>query len=314
MKTTGDLAPICAFDVTGGVATPVTESWPAPQGAGDYRWLHLDLTRGGTGDWVAAHLPEIAAGALMQAETRPRFDLEDTGLLLNLRGVNLNPGAEAEDMVSLRLWVSDGTIVSARLRRVFAVDDLREMLESGEAPQTIGGFLVRLAKGLTDRIEAVSLTLEDKVDALEDGGTDEIAPLRQKVIKLARYVGPQRAALDSLVEVETPYLDAQRRSRMREVANRATRIVEELDATRERLVALQDHRDAEAQAKLTHNNYLLAIVAAIFLPLGFLTGLFGVNVGGMPGVESSVAFAVLSVALIGIGALLALALKLWRWF
>ena len=314
MKTTGDLAPICAFDVTGGVATPVTESWPAPQGAGDYRWLHLDLTRGGTGDWVAAHLPEIAAGALMQAETRPRFDLEDTGLLLNLRGVNLNPGAEAEDMVSLRLWVSDGTIVSARLRRVFAVDDLREMLESGEAPQTIGGFLVRLAKGLTDRIEAVSLTLEDKVDALEDGGTDEIAPLRQKVIKLARYVGPQRAALDSLVEVETLYLDAQRRSRMREVANRATRIVEELDAMRERLVALQDHRDAEAQAKLTHNNYLLAIVAAIFLPLGFLTGLFGVNVGGMPGVESSVAFAVLSVALIGIGALLALALKLWRWF
>ena len=314
MKSTGDLVPICAFDVTGGVATPVTESWPAPQGAGDYRWLHLDLTRGGTGDWVAAHLPEIAAAALMQAETRPRFDLEDTGLLLNLRGVNLNPGAEAEDMVSLRLWVSDGTIVSARLRRVFAVDDLREMLESGEAPQTIGGFLVRLAKGLTDRIEAVSLTLEDKVDALEDGGTDEIAPLRQKVIKLARYVGPQRAALDSLVEVETLYLDAQRRSRMREVANRATRIVEELDAMRERLVALQDHRDAEAQAKLTHNNYLLAIVAAIFLPLGFLTGLFGVNVGGMPGVESSVAFAVLSVALIGIGALLALALKLWRWF
>ena len=314
MKTTGDLAPICAFDVTGGVATPVTESWPAPHGADHYRWLHLDLTRGGTGDWVAAHLPEIAAAALMQAETRPRFDLEDTGLLLNLRGVNLNPGAEAEDMVSLRLWVSDGTIVSARLRRVFAVDDLREMLESGEAPQTIGGFLVRLAKGLTDRIEAVSLTLEDKVDALEDGGTDEIAPLRQKVIKLARYVGPQRAALDSLVEVETLYLDAQRRSRMREVANRATRIVEELDAMRERLVALQDHRDAEAQAKLTHNNYLLAIVAAIFLPLGFLTGLFGVNVGGMPGVESSVAFAVLSVALIGIGALLALALKLWRWF
>ena len=44
--------------------------------------------------------------------------------------------------------------------------------------------------------------------------------------------------------------------------------------------------------------YMLSIVAAIFLPLGFLTGLLGINVGGMPGVDSSNAFWITCSALV----------------
>ena len=36
--------------------------------------------------------------------------------------------------------------------------------------------------------------------------------------------------------------------------------------------------------------YVLSIVAAIFLPLGFFTGLLGINVGGMPGADNGWAF------------------------
>ncbi len=48
---------------------------------------------------------------------------------------------------------------------------------------------------------------------------------------------------------------------------------------------------------------LLSVVSAIFLPLGFITGLLGINVGGMPGAASPLAFwivAVLLVALAGV--------------
>ena len=60
--------------------------------------------------------------------------------------------------------------------------------------------------------------------------------------------------------------------------------------------------------------YMLSLVAAIFLPLGFLTGLLGINVGGMPGTDSPSAFwitiAVLAVLLaIQIGIF-----KRLRWF
>ena len=36
--------------------------------------------------------------------------------------------------------------------------------------------------------------------------------------------------------------------------------------------------------------YLLTIISAVLLPPSLLTGLFGINVGGMPGVDVSYAF------------------------
>lgn len=44
--------------------------------------------------------------------------------------------------------------------------------------------------------------------------------------------------------------------------------------------------------------YILSIVSAIFLPLGFFTGLFGINIGGMPGVEDKNAFNLFILALV----------------
>ena len=44
--------------------------------------------------------------------------------------------------------------------------------------------------------------------------------------------------------------------------------------------------------------YILSIVAGIFLPLGLLTGLLGINVGGIPGTENPWAFAIFCVLLL----------------
>jgi zinc transporter len=52
--------------------------------------------------------------------------------------------------------------------------------------------------------------------------------------------------------------------------------------------------------------FVLSIVAAVFLPLGFLTGLLGINVGGIPGADYKAAFYVFIIFLIGI-----VAIQLW---
>jgi zinc transporter len=59
--------------------------------------------------------------------------------------------------------------------------------------------------------------------------------------------------------------------------------------------------------------YLLSIVAAIFLPLGLLTGLLGINVGGIPGTESPYAFIVVCAGLIFIAFIQALIFRRMRW-
>lgn len=89
--------------------------------------------------------------------------------------------------------------------------------------------------------------------------------------------------------------------------------MEELDAVAARLTALNDHLDARRGMAMARNGYVLSVVAAVFLPLGFLNGLFGVNVAGMPGVAWPWAFALLAGANVAVGAGLLLFFRALRW-
>ena len=314
---------LCAFDVdSAGRAVPVTGPLAAAAPEGCYRWLHFDVGAAGLEPWLRAHLPEAAVDALLQAETRPRCDAHGAGAIINLRGVNLNPGASPEDMVSLRIWMAERLVVTARLRKIWALDAIRAQAEAeGQAPESPGALMAAIAEGLTRRIEAVALELEEQTDALEETVLGEacdvplaqLSSVRHTVIKLRRFVNPQREALEALAAGIAPGIPAGALSDLRESANRSARNVEALDATRERLVALQDHMEVQRGQRLGQNSYVLSVVAAIFLPLGFLTGLFGVNVGGMPGVTHEAAFWFLSGASLALGVALFLLFKLGRW-
>ena len=322
------LARIAAFDIRAdGTAAPVTEPWPAPAPAPGFawRWLHCDRTDAGFIRWAAAHLPPPARAALIEAQTRPRCEPHGEGLILTLRGINRNDGAEEEDMVALRLWVAPGLVVSARLRPTHAHRDLLAGMEGGRAPVSPGLWLIGLCDQLMRGIEAVTAARDDAVDALEEMLLDErpdgdgagltgITRLARSVIRLRRHVAPQREALAALAAAGTPALSPDERAGLREIVNRATRAVEELDALRGRLASLRGHVDSRQAARIGRNGFVLSVVAAVFLPLGLLTGLMGVNLQGIPGQAHPVGFWYFTGGLVLLGAGLWLVFRWLRWF
>jgi zinc transporter len=88
------------------------------------------------------------------------------------------------------------------------------------------------------------------------------------------------------------------RARLREITDRLTRYIEELDAARERAAVTQEELAGRMSDQMNRIMYILSIVTGIFLPLGLLTGLLGINVGGMPGVESEMAFTIVCIVLV----------------
>ena len=100
---------------------------------------------------------------------------------------------------------------------------------------------------------------------------------------------------------------------LREEANRLTLILENLDLVRERAMVAQE----EFLALLAHEQntrmLLLSIIAAVFLPLSFLTGLMGMNVAGLPGTESPAAFWAVSIIMLAIAALILVLLRRKGW-
>ena len=152
------------------------------------------------------------------------------------------------------------------------------------------------------------------IDAGLNEHRQQVAELRRDVAAVRRYLYPQRDALERLVRAEIPALPAEFGRALGERVDRITRYVEDLDLARERLMMLREEAAAQLASEQNSRMYLLAIVTTVFLPLGFITGLFGINVGGMPGIDDDGAFYVVVTGLVVVTIAVLLLLRWKRWF
>lgn len=271
-------------------------------------WLHFDYTAEETHQWLEAEsgLEPIVLEALLAQDTRPRCFSSTAGMLIILRGVNLNPGAEPDDMVSVRIWLEPHRIFSICHRRVMAVDDIRKSLAAGDGPVDAGDFLCRLTRGLAYRIGDVLSEIDDEVDALEDEILEQnsleqrsqLSGLRRQIIRIRRYLAPQREVMTRLQTEPPAILSEQHKIHLREIAEHITRYVEDLDSAKDRAAVCQEELEQRIGAQMNKTLYVLSIVTAIFLPLGLITGLLGINVAGIPGSENPFAFITVCILLV----------------
>ncbi len=264
-------------------------------------WVHLNLDSPETAVWMREHMrvDDYVRDAMLAEETRPRcLPVGNDGVLLILRGMNLNENAVPEDMVSVRIWTDGINVVSVRRRQLKAVQDVRSQLAEGKGPKNASHLLCQLVEQLFSRMEPVMRSLDEETDEIEERVLEsvdsalrsEITHIRKQAIIFRRYIAPQRDAIGQLRMSELSWLSNVHKNRLQESFNHVTRYVEDLDVVRERAQVIKDEIANSLADRLNHNMYILSVIAAIFLPLGFLTGLLGINVGGIPGADNSVAF------------------------
>jgi zinc transporter len=290
-------------------------AWQPDQGV---LWVHLAADNETALDWIRhrSGLSLLVQDALLEVGTRPRSVVSESGVLVIFRGGNCNPGADPEDMVAIRMFITDQRIITMRRNRVRAVQDVHESLTAGTGPATVGEFFVAVVDRITERIGDVVVDIEDRVAGVEDtivsAETAELRPLlaelRRESISLRRYIAPQRDMLARLTHERITWLTETDKTLLRETAERTARYVEDIDAARERALISQEELNNRLAERMNRAMYTLSIVAAIFLPLGLLTGLLGINVGGIPGTENPRAFLMVTAFLV------VLAIVLITWF
>ncbi len=286
-------------------------------------WVHLDRMAKPARDWLLKEsgIAKVVDESLLADETRPRILAEKDALVVFLRGVNLNPGANPEDMVDVRCHIEANRIVTLRDARLMAIKDLREAIDRGAGPKTSGEFLVRMADRLIDRMGSVITEIDEVLDDLEHSVQQMAsAELRNRLrrtrhisIMLRRYLAPQRDAVLRL-QVERPtWLSDLDSAMLREVADRTTRYVEDLEAARERAAAVQEEFNYQISERMNRTMYALTVVAAILLPPSLVAGLFGINVGGMPGIDNNAAFWIVVAAVVVLAVVEYICLRKLRW-
>lgn len=293
-----------------------TVGWPEiesfAKGSG-FLWVHLDYSSPQSRRWLKkSGLNQIEYLGMMAEENRPRTVVSTNGLLIFLRGVNLNPGQDPEDMISMRIFLNHDIIITSRRRKLVFIDDVIQDIESGNGPKTTMELFLLINHYLTERIERVINDLEERAEDLEEQvisndhtiSRETIADLRREVITLRRYLAPQRAALHSLETCDSEIVSYVDRINLREEADRIVRYLEDLDAAKETATVTFEELNNQISEHMNKRMYIMSQVAVIFLPITFITGLLGINVGGIPGAKSKWAFLIVTALSIGIGLLL----------
>jgi zinc transporter len=286
-------------------------------------WTHVNFTDADGAAWIQekSGIPAIVAEAMLSEESRPRALHMDQGVLVILRGVNLNAGSEVEDMISVRLWLEKERVVSASRRPLKSLQLIRQLIEEGKGPTSPAAFAIDLIERLSHFIGEVTDQIESKLEQAEDDVNDAGAILknspfsvvRRQSARIRRYLAPQKEALISLTNSPEPVFNKSHVAEIREQTNRITLVLEDLDLVRERALVAQEEFLGILAHEQNTRMLLLSIVAAIFLPLSFLTGLMGMNVAGLPGTENSMAFGIICALMTTIAILILLLFKARRW-
>ncbi len=271
-----------------------------PSAPGEVMWLHICRSRPGVYEWLQDELniPEPTAELLTSDQTRPRAFSEGETLVGTLRGINFNPGAEPEDMISMQLWCDGRRLITLRRHPLQTPREVVRLLDRGDGPPDAGATITLLAELLIARMSQSIVDMNQVLDDLEDDDPEEhaeamlgrISTIRRNCLGLKRHMAPQHEALEQISREAPFWFEDHDRREIAESIARLRRYLDDIDISKESALVLQDELRARSLASSEHATYMLTIVAGIFLPLSFLTGLLGINVGGMPGMDDPDAF------------------------
>ena len=286
------------YRVTGGKAEEVRPEAALVEPAADFTWVHLAThEEAREGRKAPAARDDSASAARPAPAPRPRGVALKGAALVNMRGRSDEKLATSDVLASLRIWGAKGRVFTVTRAHLLALDTVRRQVESGEIRDP-GDLIAAFATAITEDLDPEVADLGDQLDACEEQlDADRVFELRRTVTRVRvtaigyrRFLAPQRAALEKLAALPGDWLAEDDRLHLGAAADRTARMAEELESIRERSALTHEALTDLRAEQLDSRSLVIAIVAMVFLPLTFITGLYGMNVKNLPYAEEPWSF------------------------
>ena len=261
-------------------------------GDGNFFWLDLDLHDPGPDDDVAGLLTKtfqfhpVAVEATERFGQRPRIDEYDGFVHIVTFGV----GDDGKSMAEVHCFIAEKFIISLHRGNCPALATVHERIKGHHAakaagPQAVIFYLIM--DTLVDSFFPVLSDLDDAIDDLEaailKNPTEEqlgtLFGMKKEVMTIRKIITPQRDMIASLNAgmVEIPGMTGEGAAYYRNLYDHLIRISDQVDEYRDLISGAMDTHLSMVSNRLNVVMKQLAIIATVFLPLGFLTGFFGQN-------------------------------------
>jgi zinc transporter len=286
-------------------------------------WLHFDLVDTGAQAFLRGltQLPAAARAALLEGEDAVHLDDAGGTLCGALPDFHADAAGHEPDTISLlHIALTPGLLVTARRHPLRAARHLAQLAgpRGVQLPPTPAGVLAALIRLIADDLQRGREELARRLTLVEDGllrprfipDRQLLTGVRRDVLRLARRFAPAEDALCELREEPPDWLDLEGSGLSREM-RRLIQARQRLEALHERARLAQEALTGRLAEETNRRLFVLSLMSAAMLPASLVAGIFGMNVGGLPGVDRGwgiwLAMGLIAASIAGVMALL-------RWF
>jgi magnesium transporter len=262
--------------------------------SGAFFWLDLDIHDPGPDDDVTGllintfHFHPVAVGAADKFGQRARID--DYADFVHI--ITFGIAADAKSVAEVHCFVTGKFIISIHQGNCPALATVRDRIgnhHSWEVPAPQVAIFYLIMDCLVDSFFPVLSDFDDSIDDLEGAilknPTEEqlgtLFDMKRQIMAIRKVITPQRDMISSLNSgmVTIPGMTDQSSAYFRNLYDHLIRISDMVDAYRDLISSAMDTHLSMVSNRLNVIMKQLAMIATIFLPLGFLTGFFGQNFG-----------------------------------
>ncbi len=242
-------------------------------------------------------------------------------------------------LVAFDMHFADAEITTSEvdflIGRAFLITSHRGVLASAEEGDRLQPRLPRImARGmdyllyvlldtLVDRYFPALEAFDEAIDGLEDAIIADPTPevlttifaMKRNVVQIRKVINPQLETFSRLTSQSDGIIQADNLIYYRDVHDHLIRIFEVVDSYRDQMSSALDAYLSMTSNRMNEVMKRLTVVAAIFLPITFLTGVFGMNFGRQPWVQDDPGwlFWVTVVIMVGITVMQILFYRRKRW-
>lgn len=285
---------ICGFRLSDtGKAQPLalyapnrSEAMPA-----DAHWLHFNLADTRACNWInnCSLIPADARDLLLDSDTHIRSEAFEHCLALVIGDLFHDFKEDPEELGVLRLYLDNERLITGRGHPLSSVDRLRHELAEGMVLGKTPDLFARLVYDIGDSAHQVIKRLNERVDDTEDqilaghlhNQGSELGSIRRLLARLRRHLSANRQALHQALPAIARWSKADM-AELRQAVEHLESTIQDLELVQERTRLLQEEIAGRMSEATNRNLYVLSVVTVTLLPINLITGIFGMNTGGLP--------------------------------
>ncbi|MEK1850704.1 MAG: CorA family divalent cation transporter [Phyllobacterium sp.] len=263
-------------------------------------------------------LPEMIRQAFVSSGDQYQISYEDGWLFGELPDLQHEHYGDSRELGYLRFAFNGELFISGRRHPLQSVDDIRQSISRGKIkPASPIALFNAIFRRFLELLKAEIAKLSETLDSIEDhivgenwqGERERLVPVRRQIVVFHRYLTAATSLFRHIDHADRRALPEDLDDMIEALSRRAATLHAEGDQLQQRARLLQD----ELMAKMTDQSnqflYVLSVMTAVLLPSTVISGLFGMNTGGLPLASSEHGFWIVAFVALVISAMVYLLVR-----